>query len=565
MSTSDSSVSPFSKYHDEIVLLGAALLTLVPAIFVAGMVRRAWTFSPLKQSVNEVLVGFTANSVAAVLFGVYLAALCLLYIDSKKRAQSLLLFAATGVALVVFWRNGVFVMDLSVADVVLTIGGLGVGIVGIGGEKLQYLHISNTSDVLTGRIIEGKGQAPIEFPRAERVLFFLLAGFIGLSFFEAHTNYPQLLVVEEGTLFIQDVFQDFTLVDMTPGVLAFDVVASGLFLGAFNWFMGYDANKSVFVLGPSGSGKTHLITGLYIEAQENAMRPRNASDELTQQVQRIIEQGGFIQQRTREAMDLSFQYTAGRYFPKNVYLDAFDYPGEYLPHIPAGIDVLNEDMSKYDYEDVIRDQVNQGVAIDQSKGVVAGGQRDSNVATDGGQSAESNEATPQQNPETVLDIGDDAIRERARVMVEEVCPRIMEADLLLFVIDMDRVMSDDSDTLDTEWYSNILARLPDDKAAVFVATKADLLMSDEAGMGAQAWQSPEQYQNHVDNMLREHMGAGGLSIAEKPYPVYYQTYEEDGERKMALGDAMSFDSVGGMNNRRPKLYGFKRLLDRMGR
>lgn len=580
MATAEGSPSVFTRYRDELLLIGVGLLTLIPAIFVADMIRRAWESSPLTDSLNAVLVGFNASSVAAAVLGFYLATLALLYIDSKKRAQAILIFVATVVSLVVLAVNGIFLDEITVAEVVLAIGGFALGIVLIGGQQLRYLQLSDSSEVLGGRLFEGRGQAPLEFPRAERVLMYTLAGFVLLSFFEAHTDYPQLLSIDEGTLIIHAVLDEVTLVGMDPQTLALDVVASGMFLGAFRWFMGYDAEKSVFVLGPSGSGKTHLITGLYIEAQEHGMRPRNASDELVRQVSRMIEQGGFIQQRTRRAMDLSFEYTAGRYFPKNVELDAFDYPGEYLPHIPAGLDVLHGDTSEYEYERIIRDQVDQGIAIDQSKGVTTGSQSSGDrLSPDGGQepsegideqSAADPEPAPapEQSPGAVLDVSDEAIRDRAQIMVEEVCPRIDEAEVLLLAVDMARILGDETDTLDTEWYNNILSRMPDDTEVILVTTKTDLLMAEDVGVGAQTWQSPEGFRDHVDGLLREHMGAGGISVAEKPYPVYYQTYEDDGERKMAFGDTgASGGSTPGTtgSNPRPQLYGFKNLLDRMGR
>jgi hypothetical protein len=148
------------------------------------------------------------------------------------------------------------------------------------------------------------------------------------------------------------------------------------------------------------------------------------------------------------------------------------------------------------------------------------------------------------------------IRERAKVMLNEVCPRVQTADLLVFVIDIDRFVNDEP--LGTEWYSKILSRMPDDREAIIVATKADLLSSNPANL-----------RDEIDRSLREHIGAGRLPIPEKPYPVFYETYEEEGERKMMLrGEGRTRAGQpqrAPPSQQRPVLYGFVELLNRLGR
>jgi len=252
-------------------------------------------------------------------------------------------------------------------EIVALLGGLLLGLVLAGREKLQYIQIGDTSQTVSARSIESRGQEPLTFPGAEKAVMYILAVVVIIGFFEAHTDYTQFMIVEQGTLTFENPASGFTLVDMTPELVTIDLVASGVLLGTMSWFIGYESARSVFVLGPSGSGKTHLSIGMYLKAQKLGLRPRNPTDELTRLVQRLIDQEDFIPERTREVHDLSFEYTAGKYFPRNVELDAFDYPGEYLAHVPGGLEVLYDRMSQYDYEDQIREQVDEGVAIDQGK------------------------------------------------------------------------------------------------------------------------------------------------------------------------------------------------------
>jgi len=72
--------------------------------------------------------------------------------------------------------------------------------------------------------------------------------------------------------------------------------------------------------------------------------------------------------------------------------------------------------------------------------------------------------------------------------------------------------------------------------------------------------------DEIDRSLREHIGAGRLPIPEKPYPVFYETYEEDGERKMMLrGEGRTTHQRSPPSQQRPVLYGFIEVLNRLGR
>lgn len=544
------STQPFQvRYRDEIKLLAVFLITLVPAVFVARMLVRAIEDSPLIASVGALVepLGLSQLVVGTAFVGFFLSLLVLLFLDYQKRVQAFLLILATVGGAAVLWTQLSIDARIGFPEVVSLIGGFVLGLAVIGREKLQYLQLSDTSGRIGGRSIEGRGQEPLTFPYAEIILYYAVGAILVVGFFEAHTSYTQPIDVIDGsiTVFPGEEFV-FETVDMTPDLITFDVVSSALFFLMMSWFVGYESNRSVFVLGPSGSGKTHLSIAMYLKAQEMGFRPRNTTDKLDRLVQRIIDEQDFIPERTREAQDISFEFTAGKYFPKNVSLDAFDYPGEYLPHIPAGLEVLNEERSQYEYEDTIREQIDEGVAIDQSKNLVGEQSGDTGTAMDGG--AEQASA-----PAAAIDVGDEVIRERTKLMLDEVCPRVQTADLLVFVIDMERFVSDEP--LGTEWYSNILSRLPDDQEAIIVATKADLLSSNPANL-----------RGELDRSLREHIGAGRLPIPEKPYPVFYETYEEDGERKMMLrGEGRTPHQRAPPSQQRPVLYGFTEVLNRLGR
>jgi len=565
------------RYREELKLLVVFLATLVPAIFVADMLVRAIQESPLVASFGAAgeQLGLNKLVLGTALLGIILAMIILLYLDYQKRVQAILLGIAVILATaLMFIQFDTVVERIGFPEVVALLGGLLVGLLLVGRKKLQYLQIGDTSRVMGARSIEGRGQEPLTFPLAEKVLLSLLSIVVLVGLFEAHTDYAQFVLDEGGSLTFEDPTEGFTLVDMTPELVTIDLVATGVFLGAMNWFLGYESARSVFVLGPSGSGKTHLSIGMYLKAQELGLRPRNPTDQLTRLVQRLIDEEDFIPERTREVHDVSFEYTAGKYFPRNVELDAFDYPGEYLPHVPGGIEVLYDRLSQYDYEDLIRKQVDEGVAVDQGKGIETAATGGPGVATDGGIDETSNTddsdgATgeleqPDSGPTAAIDVGDEVIRERAKLMVNEVCPRVLEADLLVLVIDMERVLNDVP--LGAEWYSDILARLPDDKEVTIVVTKSDLLLS-ETQMGMQDMVDPAQLRNNDDQALRQHADASRLPIAEKPYPVFYRTYEEEGERHIQMQHPISpsTQQQQGEIRKWPSLYGFEDLLDRLGR
>lgn len=570
----------YVRYREELKLLGIFLATLVPAIFVADMLVRAiegperFGRSPIVDSFGAVgeTLGLNELVLGTAILGIVLAMIVLLFFDYQKRVQAMLLGVASVVATgLMFLQFDTVVDRLGFPELVTFVGGLLLGLVLLGRGKLRYVQIGDTSNTVSGRSIESRGQEPLTFPIAEKALVYLLGAIVVIGLFEAHTDYAQFMLVDNGNLVFQNPTQGFELVDMTAELVAVDLVASGVFLGAISWFVGYESGRSVFVLGPSGSGKTHLSIATYLKAQELGLRPRNPTDELTRLVQRLIDEEDFIPERTREVHDLSFEYTAGKYFPRNVTLDAFDYPGEYLAHVPGGLEVLYDRMSQYDYEDQVREQVDEGVAVDQGKGIETTPGGDSNIATDGGSDEMSQVGTeepetvreePEASPTAAIDVGDEVIRERAKLMVNEVCPRVANADLLVLIIDMERLLNDVP--LGAEWYSDILARLPDDQEVIIAVTKADLLLDGESGM--QDMVNPTQLRNNVDQTIRQHAGANRLPIAEKPYPVFYRTYEDDGERHVQMQSTMGPGGQPQPNiQKQPSLYGYEGLLNRLGR
>ena len=555
----------YVRYREEIKLLAVFLATLIPAYFVADMIARGISDSPLVASVGAIgeQFGFDQLILGTLFLGFFLAMVILLYLDFQKRVQALLLgIALVLITIVLFVQLDGVTERIGFPELVMLIGGLLLGLVAVGRDKLRYLQIGDTSGTVSSRSIEGRGQKPLTFPLAEKLFLSLLSIGVLIGFFEAHTDYEPFAYIESDTLVLQSPLQDFSLVDMTPELMTIDIVSTSVLLATLYWFIGYESGRSVFVLGPSGSGKTHLSIGMYIKAQELGYRPRNPTDELTRLVQRIIDEGDFIPERTREVHDLSFEFTAGKYFPKNVSLDAFDYPGEYLPHVPGGLEVIYDSMSRYDYEDLIRQQVDEGVAIDQSKGIETTSDIDTGMMTDGGGEVVDESNTEPSAPSAAIEVGDEVIRQRAKLMTDVVCPRVASADLLVLVLDMERLLSDVP--LGSEWYSDILARLPDDQEVIIAVTKADLLLA-ESETGMQDMVNPAQLRNNVDQTLRQHADANRLPIAEKPYPVFYKTYEEDGERKIQMQNPMG--PTGGATSIRqwPSLYGYDALLSRLGR
>lgn len=552
-------ISRFHRFYinnrDGVRLGAAVVIMTITGLFIVRMLSRALVRSPLRATAWEFLPGgFTPVTLSAILFGIYLGLIALLYIDHKKRAQAVILLFVTTLGVVVLFLDRRFVAFFGFAEAILTFISAAGSFLWFGRGQLGHIHVQDAPRLFRGSILEGRGQSPVEFPDAERALFFLMLFVIVGAFWEAHTQYPQPFFIDNGIpKYSINLFTDFRWVDLGGRTFAVDIASAGIFLGVFYLFLGYDAERTIFVVGPSGSGKTHFVIGLNLKAVELGKRCRNSSDKLNELKARLADIGDFIEQRTRYPQDLSFEFTSGKYFPKNIELNAIDYPGEYLAHIPVGIDYDDGKMAESTFEERIIEQRDSGAARkDIDTGTTADG---GGVAQTTGTTPEASSATG--SPSTVIDVNedDDEIDIRARSLEEEVIPALKDADTLIFVLDMAKFLDDQS--LDANYFNDVLTRLGD-KETVLVASKADLLADDfrdEYGLDVHGHY--DKFRRYIANRLANHPDVGQLLEATRddPYPVFYETYETtDGARKMEIGPA-----------RQPTLYGYRQVVERLGR
>lgn len=593
-STSDSYVAGLKGFYwtwyDELRLAGYLVATLVPSLFVADMLTRALAHTPLRVTVWRLLgpVGIKPVTVGAVLFGVYTGFLLLMYVDFKKRAQSILISIATLIGLVMLAINGFFVPHLRLNHLALIfVGALG-GVLYGGGSTLSMLQVSDAQDLVRGRLIRGKGDEPIEFPRAERSLYVLLAGVAIVSLFEAHTQYPPL--VGPDLLPNLAVFTDFTFT--SQGHFPVDLAATGVFLITLQLFLGYDASHQYFVLGPAGSGKTHLTVGLFAKANEIDYNPRNSSQLLNKHHSDLIAAGEWLDRTRGMAPDLSFEFTSGRYFPKNIIVNSSDYPGEYLIHIPTAINHEKGTIGYETFQETIIDQAQRttrdtagdsqshattdgGITDEESSSERAeqdasgAGREDAPDRTDGQPTYDADETYEfEETPDGASGSQErgpagealDDLDVREEILLETIVPAIEKADSLLFVFDCRRFLEGEKTAEDT--YRDI-KREVSGKETIMVATKADLLVDEfeEETMRQGVWGpgSYEAFRDYINERLRENDAYDAALGTQKPYPVFFATVPSSTQDELdRLPDL-------GPNESSLTLYGYRQLLERIAR
>jgi hypothetical protein len=266
-------------------------------------------------------VGMDLARFSLVALGLYMAFLTLMTIDQKKRVQAVLLWTATLLTLFGLAAMSVFLPNVSpIQNSPWLLGGFVIGVALGGGEQL--------TDIADGHAIE--------FRRASRGVYYMIAAATVVMFLELHLEYPNFLVASGGPQF-------YLRINAT-GIVP-DALTSGVFLFVINQFIKYDADHDFFILGPRESGKSLFLIGAYLEAMERlpenqASTPLNPSPDLISYIEQLERRDAeWIVEATGrgEINVLSFQYVYGSVFPTNVQLSGIDYAGEYLERLPDAI------------------------------------------------------------------------------------------------------------------------------------------------------------------------------------------------------------------------------------
>jgi len=583
----DTVIDWYETHRQDVRLVSYLLLTLVPAVYLADMLTRALAGSGLRVTLNELFALVSRNSLtlAAFLFGLYLGFLVLLYIDFKKRAQSLILSIVTGITIVIFALNGRFLPNMDGIDFAFMLLGLLLGIIVAGGPKLHYLELHDARALARGRVVTKSGRTPLEFRSAERYLYGMLISIIAVGFIEAHVDYPPLFRLTGESLVIP-LLEGGAVRIVDTDIIAQDLVAVLLFSIALYLFLGYDSDTRLFILGPSRSGKTHVPIGMFLAANNSDLHVWGAEKGLTRLIREMRSNEDFAG-ATEGVQDIGFNYATTGYFPRNVNVDALDYPGEYLPHIPDGLRYLRREIPESELKQRIAREIETGEAIkDSSTGSQQG-------LADGGASQAPNDpsrtnAPDQQQSEHDSDpfsesesLPDDdvidlerSVETRFVALTEEILPRIRSADTLLLILDMERAQHDER--LYTSYYNEVVnelqvvgdssaARLKGFigqettlgplKAEKVVATKSDFLLDDVDMTAPQVMNSYETFRRQIYNTTQNDIEIGPLlnSLEDAPYPVFFKGKDHD-RYELEFGPDGS-----------PILFGFRELLNRISR
>ena len=458
--------------REKLTLVGYLVAMAVVAWPLAELFAEAWevtqedggvaniTIRLLRYGLFATILNDSHQTVVAAVFGLYLGLLALMTVDPKKRWQAFLLWLGTGAGLVGLQVQGLVLPQLSLLEqgpaLVL---GLGVGLALGGGRRLVELRDTDF----------------LEFRRASRLLFWLLAGFVLVALFEVHVQYPGYRVPSDAALALDQ----YEVLDRSVAIngdgLLLNVAVAGVFVATIRRFVTYDADAEFFILGPRASGKSLFLIGAYLKALERVRQsshdtPLEPSQDLMEMLEVLDrEETEWLVEATGRAQVnyLSFQYVYGSVFPINVRLSAIDYAGEYLSVLP---DAVSGSMPEAEQDETI--------------GRLSTGVR--------------------------------------------------EADTLIFVIDIERFVNDEPLEI-AEYFSILTATETTD--VLLVATKADIL-AEEFGKEPHVnmdeftdFVNDRLRQNeNIDALVTETAGS-------EIHPVYYQTRKNENGNRVPVRDS----------------------------
>lgn len=460
--------------REKLKLVGYFALILVLAQPLSQMLGKAWAGASLSREIIQLrlLVGLGHQAISISMLGLFLGFLILMTIDPKKRWQAALLWLGTGLGLVALQAQGLLLgspnVDLATQFPFLIVG-CALGFLIGGGRSLVEIQTAKA----------------LEFRRAAKALYLMLAIFTVIGLLELHVQYPPLLDVSSNGVSMGQV--------STQGIgfisdgLATDVAVSGLFIVTLRRFVQYDAEKKFFILGPRASGKSLFLIGAYLEAlgqsrNDKSDTPLNPSEDLMSMLEALDrrESEWIVEATGRgELKQLQFQFVHGSVFPTNIQLSAMDYAGEYLDRLP---DALTG-------------------------------------------------AIPEEDMDTTL------IR---------LAEGVRDADTLMLVVDTERFIN--NEPLDISEYFSIL-QTSDNKDVVIVATKTDVLANKfEEERGLEAHLYYDEFTEFVNTRLRQSENIDSLiteTAGTTIHPVYYQTkVNENGNRVPMRDDSGSVMTVG---------------------
>jgi len=567
----------YKRRRDTVWLAIYVLVILFSGFVVGRMIGSAFSgYSGFKETLRAILdfvPPVELINLAALGVGFYLGLLFLLFLDFKKRIQSLLMIIGTVLGFIIVAIEGVLFPWMSALDYALVAIAFVLSVGAVGGKTLKGIKIDPES--LWSGIITNQNNEPVEFQQAAKYLKILVGLFVAVSFFEAHTFYDPLLIMD-GTLQINSsAFETFRIEgsDTQAGV---DLFFSFLLIFTFTRFLGYEASRRVIFIGPPRSGKTHTIIALYTEAQNSDFNARNPSRFLTGQKDFMTNNRDWAPETEAEVHQMSFVYSTKGLFSKNVAVDGLDYPGEYVYYIARGLEYVNAGMElpSEPVDDELPPSINFGsdeLIGEQIEEEFNNSDSWANALIENAYNAPPNSNHPTyedayvnhirtNDPRGATDPADQTAStnpDQVYVhMIRSILPRVMKTDTLAFVFDVNQAIEfkqgDDAKYVAVEEYNNIAATADADRY-LGIATKSDLLSDKfEEEMRLRPGDDPEGFQSFIENeLLSTPFGDQLENLQLDLYPVYLET-----------------EGSSSSNNDQPRIpikpYGTEKLLHKLG-
>jgi GTPase SAR1 family protein len=327
----------YEQHDEKLFFIGYLALTAIVSFLFSDLLIDAWEASQAIKPLTRlgILAGFSQYLIPLFIFGIFVGALLLMTVDSKKRWSALILSIGFGIVIYSLITAGqILPSDFNNPRYFAWIGGGALFSIVIGGG-LELIRLRSLS--------------PNEFRRAPKLVYYFTLVIATFAIAEIHFVYPEFLSVTSQNLIIQPVSPSVEV--NTNGIVVNGLIAIAT-IGTTRQFINYDADEEFFVLGPPASGKSLLMIGGYLQALERdadkSIRRRESIDpsqdlmELAENLDRdnsewIVEATG-----RGEFRNLEFNYVRGQLFPKNVTIGSVDYAGEHLRRIP---DALAGDIS----------------------------------------------------------------------------------------------------------------------------------------------------------------------------------------------------------------------------
>lgn len=553
---------------------------------IGWMLVRAFNDSAITFAIYSLTsrVGIETTALAAVGLGIYFGFLILLFIDSRKRTQSVILTLSAVITLGALGVAGIFLPALSPIDLLWVFLGLFIGVVfGAGIDQLRELEVADPHTRGSDRLF-----GDVTFETAERRLYMLIMAVVIFGFFDAHIDLPRFL---GGGSTGELVFSPESFLQMEfvgTNLLAVDIPTIVIFGTTLFLFLGYESSRRYFVAGPTRSGKTHFMVGLVKKMKDRDMKTQGGG-RFVGLLEEIAHRGewGDATETVDENMedytgeDSQITVRRGRFFPRDYTIDAVDYPGEIFPFLPVGLMLERDEISESEAERHVAeiDRKMEGMSdtptfsedhsgmsgdggadIDNPESTASDDtqpsdelNKDEILAESEGQLGDMEEETAEETEDDSEAVGPDFEGHEGRVeAARNIAPNIEKADSLVLVLDMERFVNPEK-RMETEFYSNFL-EVVDDKDVIYVAAKSDYLLEEfeeSRYEGQLSWaEKKEPFRRFVNGKLESHPAVNLILGDEMPYPVFFKT-TDDYELQIV-----------GQNF---QVYGFEDVLDRLSR